>query len=129
MRFVKLFVGLALVGSLTLHAEPIKNWDWTAPSQYTNNTAIPASDVLTYTIYCSATDGGPYTVSFPVTDPNAPPTALDMAPVVNNQPGTYYCVATARSTTYNAESGYSNQKNFTVTAMDLGLVPKPPVLQ
>lgn len=128
MKFIKLFVALFLLSTITI-AEPFKNWNWTPPSQYVNNTPIPASDVLTYKLYCSDTDGGPYTTSFPVTDPNAPPAMIDMAPVVKGVPGTYYCVATATSSTHGSESAYSLQKDFTVTAMDLGLAPKPPVLQ
>ena len=124
-RTFQLLVAVLLLGSLTIQADPIKEWNWSAPTEYENNTAITSADILTYTLYCGTVSGGPYDVFITNMD-TPPPQDIDMAPLVGNVPGTYYCVATARSTLYASESGYSNEANFTVTSGDLGYVPKPP---
>ena len=126
-RALQWTVAIILLGSLTLSAEPTKLWDWTAPTEYENNLPIPSSDVLSYTLYCGVTDGGPYD-QFITAMNTPPPQDVDMAPLVANTPGTYYCVLTATSSTHLEESDYSNQVNFTVLPGDLGYRPKPPVL-
>lgn len=126
-RFVQITVAAVLLGSLTIQADPIKTWSWTAPTEYENNTPIPTSDILSYTLYCGVTEGGPHD-QFITAMNTPPPQDMDMAPLVGNQPGTYYCVLTATSSLYLEESAPSNEVNFTVLPGDLGLRPKPPVL-
>lgn len=118
---------LVLLGSLTIQADPIKEWNWTAPTEYENGNPIAADDDLSYNLYCGITQGGPYDqYSALLNEP--PPDPQDMGPLVMNTPGTYYCVATATSQLWNSESAYSNEVSFTVLPSDLGLRPKPPVL-
>lgn len=126
-RFIQITVAVILLGSLTVDAEPFKTWNWTAPTEYENNTAIPAADALSYNLFCGTTQGGPYQLYTTLLD-SAPPSIQDMGPLVANTPGTYYCVATATSLLNNTESAFSNEVNFTVLPTDLGLIPKPPVL-
>ena len=128
-RIIQIIVWAVLLGSLTIQADPFKIWDWTEPTLYENGNLIPASDTLTYTLYCNDTSGEqgpPYEIAIALDDPGAPPSQEDMAPVVRGRAGTYYCVATAASTAFGSESGYSNETNFTVTAASLGFVPRPP---
>jgi hypothetical protein len=126
-RTVQLLVAAILLGSLTVGADPFKTWNWTAPTEYENNTPIPAADVLSYNLYCGTAEGGPYETYAALLDAS-PPSIQDMGALVQNTPGTYYCVATATSVLNNTESAYSNEVNFTVLPTDLGLIPKPPVL-
>lgn len=128
-RIIHIMVWAVLLGSLTIQADPIKLWDWTEDLFYTNGNAIPVSDTITYTLYCNDTSGEqgePYEIAIALDDPGAPPSQEDMAPVVRGRAGTYFCVATARSSAFNTESGYSNETNFLVTAASLGFVPRPP---
>ena len=124
-RHLRIVVVLILLGSLTIQADPFKEWNWAEPTEYENNVPIPSGDDLTYTLYCGTTEGGPYD-AFSTNMDKPPPQNIDMAPLVGNNPGTYYCVATARSSIYGTESGFSNEANFTVTSGDLGYVPRPP---
>lgn len=108
-------------------AAPNSNFTWTAPTQYEDGLMIPATDVLTYRIYCSATTGGPYNVWWDVgsaTEANN----LDVSACVQGVPGTYFFVATARSADFNTESAFSNEATKTYTNVDLGRVPLPPTL-
>jgi len=128
-RLLKWLITALLLGSLTIQADPFKIWDWTGPTLYSNGQPIPGTDILEFTLYCNDTSGEsgpPYEVAIALDDPGAPPSQEDMAPVVQGRVGVYYCVSTARSSSYNTESGYSNEVNFTVTSMDLGFVPSPP---
>jgi hypothetical protein len=118
---------LLLLGSLTIQADPFHEWSWTAPTQYENGSAIPSTDNLMYTLKCGITQGGPYD-RFEAVLQKPPPDTLDMGLLVQGQPGSYFCIATATSTLYSAESDPSNEVNFTVLPSDLGLRPKPPVL-
>lgn len=126
-RTVQIVVMAILLGSLTIQADPFKTWNWTAPTEYENEFPIPAEDDLVYYLYCGTTEGGPYDQYVSLLEEPAP-TVQDMGGLVMNTPGTYYCVATARSTLHGTESRYSNEVNFTVLPTDLGLTPKPPVL-
>jgi hypothetical protein len=126
-RAIQAAVMLVLLGSLTIQADPFKEWNWTGPTEYENGTLIPAEDDLSFNLYCGTTEGGPYDqYSALLTEP--PPDVQDMGPLVMNTPGTYYCVSTATSSLWNSESAYSNEVAFTVLPSDLGLRPKPPVL-
>lgn len=125
-RMLQWTVAIILLGSLTIQADPIKTWSWTAPTEYVNNNVIPSSDTLSYTLYCGTTDGGPYD-QFITAMNTPPPQDMDMATLVT-QPGDYYCVLTATSSLYLEESDPSNQVNFSVLPGDLGFKPKPPVL-
>ena len=130
-RSVQLLIMGILLGSITIQADPMKLWNWDPALQYENSQPIPATDVQTFTLYCNDTageSGPPYEVSLALDDVGAPPSNEDMAPVVRGRPGSYHCVATQRSSVYGTESGYSNERTFTVAPMDLGYVPAPPVL-
>ena len=127
---VQLTVTAILLGSVTLHADPWKSWDWQEPVSYTNGNPIPSSDVLTYSLLCNdmpGEQGEPYEVLIALDDPGAPPSNEDMDIVVQSRPGTYYCVATTHSTAFGTTSEYSNESFFTVTADSLGFVPLPPL--
>lgn len=126
-RTLQWIVAIVLLGSLTIQADPIKTWNWTGPTQYENNTPIPAADALSFRLKCGSIEGGPYDQYETLLDAT-PPSIQDMAPLIMNTPGTYYCVATATSSLHGLESGSSNEVNFTVLPGDLGLRPKPPVL-
>jgi hypothetical protein len=119
-------VAIILLGSLTIQADPFKTWDWISPTEYENDSLIPASDELSYRLKCGAIEGGPYNLY--ETTMIDKPSLQDMGPLVANAPGTYYCVATATSSAHATESAPSNEVNFTVLPSDLGLRPKPPVL-
>lgn len=126
-RIVQFLIAALLLGSLTIQADPFKEWNWSPPTQYVNGSTIPPSDDLSYTLYCGNTQGGPYDLfSASLTKP--PPDNMDMAPLVNDVPGVYYCVATATSSIYLSESDYSGEASFSVTGEALGFVPEPPVL-
>ena len=108
-------------------ADPVASLSATAPTQYENGDPIPVSDVLTYKVYCGTADGGGYPYSFDA--PNLDPgTSIDIAACVQGQPGTYYFVSTATSTTHSTESVFSNQTSRVYTANDLGKVPGAPTL-
>lgn len=126
-RAIQALVMLVLLGSLTIQADPFKEWNWTDPTEYENGTLIPENDDLSFYLKCGNTQGGPYDqYETLLTEPA--PSVEDMGPLVMNTPGTYYCVATATSSLHGTESDFSNEVNFTVLPSDLGLRPKPPVL-
>jgi len=108
-------------------AAPNTDFTWTAPTNYVDGQIIPATDILSYTIYCSATQGGPYNDVYPagIAENIA---NLDVGSCVQGVPGTYYFVATAFSPDFNAESAFSGEASRTYSAIDLGKVPNPPVL-
>jgi hypothetical protein len=114
-----LFVGIT-------NAAPNTNFSWTAPTNYEDGTIIPGTDILSYTIYCGTTLGGPYDFSYPAGTGET--TTVDVATCVQGTPGTYYFVATAFSPDFNAESAFSNEATRIYTAIDLGKVPTAPVL-
>lgn len=129
MRRIRIVTALLLLASITIQANPFKLWDWTPPTTYENLETIPVTDNLSYTLHCNDTpgeQGPPYEVEVALDDPGAPPSNEDMAPVVQNRAGTYYCAATASSSLHGTTSGFSNEANFIVTAASLGYVPKPP---
>ena len=117
---------LLLLGSIAVSA-PNTDFTWTAPTNYEDGSVIPATDLLSYTIYCSNTSGGPYNSSYPAGTAESIAN-LDVGSCVQGIPGTYYFVATAYSPDYAAESQYSNEATRTYTAVELGKVPNPPVL-
>jgi len=125
MRFWKgVIVGLLLAG---FAFGQVLTFDWLAPATYTNAVPIPAADALSYTLLCGDTQGGPYdNVSF-LLDP-LPPSMQDMAVLVANTPGDYYCVLTATSSLWNTTSDPSPEVSFSVAPTDLGLQPMAPVL-
>ena len=125
-RLVKISA-LLLLASITVQADPFKLWNWTPPALYENGNPIPVTDTLTYTLHCNDVpmqQGPPYEVQIALDGPGAPPSQEDMAPVVQGRAGTYYCVATSRSSSHGTESEFSNEANFTVTAASLGYVPQ-----
>lgn len=124
---LRMLCALVLLASITIQADPFQEWSWTGPNQYENGSAIPSTDNLIFTLKCGIAQGGPYD-RFEAVLQKPPPDTLDMGLLVQGQPGSYFCVATATSTLYNAESDPSNEVNFTVLPSDLGLRPKPPVL-
>lgn len=118
---------LAGLGPTLAFAAPISNFSWSAPTQYVDSTTIPPTDILGYKIYCGANTGGPYPYIYDVGS-TVEAATQDVGTCVQGVPGTYYFVATATSTDYNAESAYSNEATRTYTAADLGKVPLPPTL-
>lgn len=126
-RFLQAVVLAVLLGSLTIQADPWKTWNWEAPTEYENEMPIPVEDDLSYRLKCGSAQGGPYDMYETLLN-EPPPDIQDMGPLVGNQPGTYYCVATATSSLHNTESEPSNEVNFTVLPSEIGLRPKPPVL-
>lgn len=111
-----------------LNAAPNTDFTWTEPTNYEDATVIPATDSLSYTLYCSNVAGGPYTVYGVIGTDTTSAIAVDLNTCVNGVPGTYYFVLTATSADFNAESAYSNEATRTYTAADLGKVPLPPVI-
>jgi hypothetical protein len=126
-KTAKILVAMLLLGSLTIQADPLKNWFWDDPTQYENGANIPGGDLTQRKLYCGMQQGGPYPAE-QVFDMQAPPSLEDMAFVVAGLPGTYYCVSTVASIAYGTESGFSNEVNFTVAPGTLGFVPRPPIL-
>jgi hypothetical protein len=127
MKRLRFALVLILLGSLTIQADPLKVWQWTAPTQYDNDSNIPGGDLTDYTLHCGMQAGGPYPAT-QVFAMQTPPSEEDMAFVVAGLPGTYYCVSTVSSITHMTTSGFSNEINFTVLPGTLGFVPRPPVL-
>jgi len=108
-------------------AAPISTFSWTAPTQYVDGNMIPATDILSYRLYCGDTQGGPYPYMYEVGS-GVVSAVEDLATCVQGVPGTYYFVATATSTDFGSESDYSNEVFRNYTATDLGRVPLPPSL-
>ncbi len=118
---------VSLFAAATLNADPNGQFSATAPTQYEDGNMIPASDVLTYKVMCSNSQGGPYLYSFDV--PNlVAGTQVDVAACVQGIPGAYYFVATATSSTWMTESSSSNETTKTWSAFELGKTPRPPTL-
>lgn len=118
---------LVMTFATVASAEPLGSFNAQAPTAYVNGNAIPVTDTLTYKVYCGLTPGGPYSHSFDALNLDAG-TTIDVAACVQGEPGTYYFVATATSSTYGTESAFSNEATRTWTAQELGLVPNAPVL-
>jgi len=110
-----------------VQAAPNSTFTATAPTQYESGEVIPATDTLTYTVYCGDKAGGPYLSSFPNVLLIAG-TVIDVALCVNGVPGTYFFVATATSTVFASESLFSNEVIRTYSAAELGRVPNAPTL-
>jgi hypothetical protein len=127
VKWVRFAVVVFLLGALTIQADPFKTWSWEGPTEYENGFPIPTSDELSYRLLCGVSEGGPYDRMEMLLDTPSP-SVQDMGALVENNPGTYYCVSTATSSVWNLTSEYSNEVNFTVLPSDLGLRPKPPVL-
>ena len=107
-------------------AAPITTFNATPPTNYEDGTVIPATDVLSYAIYCGTTSGGPYNL-VQAGLPNLTDAPVDVGSCVT-APGTYYFVATATSADFGTESAFSNEVAKVYTAGDLGKVPVAPVL-
>jgi hypothetical protein len=123
----KLMLFSVLLISSAIFAAPNSAFNWTAPTNYEDGTIIdPGVDVLTYSIYCSDTQGGLYNLV--EANLSSSPQNVDVASCVQGIPGTYYFVMTAVSTFYNTESGYSNEISRTYSATELGKTPNAPVL-
>ena len=126
-RFIQILITVILLGSLTIKADPIKTWNWTAPNTYENGALIPGGDLTSYTLHCGMQKDGPYPAS-QVFQMQVSPSLEDMDFVVAGLPGTYYCVATVNSIAHLTTSGYSNEVPFVMTPWTLGFVPNPPTL-
>lgn len=120
-----MLVGVTLVGMA--YAVPISSYTWNEPTNYENGEVIDPTDILTYTLYCGNSSGGPYFAAFDV-GTGSSANNVDVANCVNGVAGTYYFVLTARSTLYGTESNFSNEVSRTYTAADLGKVPNAPIL-
>lgn len=114
--------------SATVWGAPTPNLSATAPTQYENGDVIPSSDVLTFLVYCTDVDNGVYPFSYDATGLTTGGITIDISTCVQGVPGTYYFVATARSTTFNVESLYSNTTARTFTAGELGKAPNAPTM-
>ena len=121
-------IGVMFALAPNLDAAPNTDFTWTEPTNYEDATVIPATDSLSYTLYCSNVSGGPYTVYGVIGVDTTSAVAVDLNACVGGVPGTYYFVLTATSADFNAESAYSNEASRTYTAVDLGKVPLPPVI-
>ena len=132
MKLWKIGVMAALAGVFALapnlQAAPNSDFTWTEPTNYVDGTIIPATDVLTYTLYCGSVQGGPYEVYGIIAVDAASAAQVDLNSCVNGVPGTYYFVLTATSADFSSESTFSNEISRTYTNTDLGKVPLPPVL-
>lgn len=124
-KLIQVLTAIILLGSLTIQAAPDKTWSWQEPTLYENSQTIPAGDLVDYMLHCGDVSGGPYG-SNKVFTSQAPPSIDDMDFVVQNTPGTYYCVSTVASQAHGTTSGFSNEVNFSVLPGDLGFVPLPP---
>ena len=144
-RSSQLLVAAVLLGSLTIQAEPFKDWTWMDPTEYENNTPIPAGDLVARTLHCS---NSPADTTIPdgskafgnigscadryetstIFISQTPPSREDMAFIVGGLPGTYYCAATVGSIRYQSRAGCSEELNFIVLPGALGFVPKPMTL-
>lgn len=127
-KFLQYIIAFILLGSITISAEPFKDWNWTDPTTYVNKQPIPQGDLITRTLKCGNTEGGPYPMEA-IFVSQIPPSREDMAFVVQGIPGNYYCVSTVWSLQYMSQSGISNEKLFIVAPGALGFVPNPPVLK
>lgn len=129
-RSIKIVVAAILLGSLTVQADPILTWNWDPATTYENGLPREADDVWQTTLHCNTTPGEtgePYEIQFSLDTPGSPPSQQDMAALVQvGGLGTYYCAATHYSQKYAAESEFSAEANFTVTAQSTGYVPTPP---
>lgn len=122
----KILTALAfLLISSAAMALPDRTWTWVDPINYVDGTVIPVGDVSTV-LSCGFNTGGPYTISQPMT--TASPSVEDMAFIVQNIPGTYFCVSTSVSAQYGTESDISNEASFLVSPTEIGKVPQPPTL-
>lgn len=122
-----LFLSTLMLFVLTSTAAPVAKFTMEAPTHYDDGTAIPSTDVLNYTLYCSKTMGGPYNISW---DTGTSPIveALDLFDCVN-EAGTYYFVATVTSSALGTTSGYSNEISRFFNANQIFKKPNPPVLR
>ena len=121
------FVGAVLLMVGVVSAAPNTDFSWTEPTQYEDGNVIPATDILSYTLQCGNTSGGPYNFQFAMGS-SVSTANVDVGACVGGVPGTYYFVATATSADFNTESVFSNEASRTYTAADLGKVPLPPTL-
>ena len=133
MKLKYLGVFATLVAALfameaTIQAAPNTTFTWTEPTNYEDGTIIPATDVMTYGLYCGTVSGGPYTFYGNIGVDTTSAVNVDLNACVNGVPGTYYFVLTAHSGDFNAESRFSNETFRVYTAVDLGKVPLPPVI-
>lgn len=121
-----ILTGVLILTAVIGLAAPITTFNATPPTNYEDGTVIPTTDVLSYSIYCGTTSGGPYfIVQSGLTNLTDAP--VDVGSCVT-APGTYFFVATATSSAFGTESGFSNEVAKVYTAGDLGKVPVAPVL-
>ena len=114
--------------SAVVWAAPVSTFSATAPTQYEDGTMIdPAQDTLGFTLWCGNAAGGayPYSYDVPSLDPGQ---QVDISSCVQSTPGTYYFVATSRSSLHGTTSVNSNETLRTYTASDLGKNPLAPTL-
>lgn len=126
MKKILLFAALLSLAGVVGSA-PNAGFSAQAPTTYVDGTTIPASDSISYRVYCSR-DGGQnfaYTYDTPTL---APGTQIDVASCVQGTPGTYYFFARAISSVYGTESLPSQESSIAYTAEELGKVPNPPTL-
>jgi hypothetical protein len=102
MKLLKWAIALLVISPLVFAVEP-KTFNWTPPTQNTDGTALPDSDIASYNIYCNSLLLG--------NAPNTGGTDTWISPPLPE--GTYDCYATTVAIN-GQESDPSNSINFTV---------------
>ena len=126
-KLVSLGALLLLSFTAPAQAAPQSTFSAIAPTQYEDGTSILSTDVLGYTLWCSANPAGPYLYSYDVPSLISG-TVVDVSSCVQGVLGTYYFVATATSSVYGTTSVNSLEAIKTYTASDLGRNPLAPTL-
>lgn len=126
-RAIVLLLALwATLIAVPVWAAPDATLSATAPTQYVDGTMIPATDTLTYKVYCGSVQGDyPFVFDVPNLDVG---TTIDISACVQGTPGTFYFTATATSTVHSTESDYSNETTRFFSSADLGKTPLAPTL-
>lgn len=125
----ELLLLMVVLMSAPVWAEPNPNMSATAPTLYDDDTPIPSSDILAYTVWCNDLDNGMYFYSFGVVGLTEPGGAtFDISRCVKGRAGTYFFVATVWSPLKMTRSIYSNQVTRTYEIGDFGPTPRSPTL-
>lgn len=99
----------------------------TATVLYEDGSAIPASDPISYFLYCGTTQGN-YNIALNVTTDLVNGGENVNVSLCVPSPGTYYFVATAYSFTHQTESVYSNEVSKIFIAADFEHIPMAPTI-
>jgi hypothetical protein len=122
--YIAITVTLFLSGlvSAVTPATPSAVANWTAPTTYTDNTALPANQLAQYTVSYGNASGGPYTNTISVLPVNGVvPTTVTITGLTV---GTWYFIVTATATN-NMVSANSNEVSKTIVTT---AAPNPPTI-